>query len=201
LTNGSTPEENFEEIVGSHAEPIRGGRKRADGVDVQWAVTFPRGEKGGQSSRGRVPFFCHDITPSNVRVPLDEKKTTHPCGAVGVKELTVTVKDQSLLEETKKIHEFSLHRAIPKGDEELRFWAEHVCEVEGLNVGADVVLCLPQNEGEWGRQGFWYGDIVLMSIQVCRDARCNGTLSLPDPRIVPSSFKYRRVPCASILQL
>jgi hypothetical protein len=42
---------------------------------------------------------------------------------------------------------------------------------------------------------------LVMWIQACRDARCNGTLSLPDLRIDPIVLKYRQVQCASILQL
>jgi hypothetical protein len=41
----------------------------------------------------------------------------------------------------------------------------------------------------------------IMSIQACRDAWCNGTLSLPDPRIVRRVLEYRQVQYASILQL
>jgi hypothetical protein len=39
----------------------------------------------------------------------------------------------------------------------------------------------------------------LMSIQACRDARCNGTLFLPDPCVVPSVLKYKQVQHASTL--
>ena len=50
LTNGLSPEENHARVSQSHQEPRHGGRKRADGVDVKWAVTFPKGENGGQAS-------------------------------------------------------------------------------------------------------------------------------------------------------
>jgi hypothetical protein len=43
--------------------------------------------------------------------------------------------------------------------------------------------------------------VVVMSIHACRDARCNGTLSVPDPRSAPGRLKYRQVQCVSILQL
>jgi hypothetical protein len=43
-------------------------------------------------------------------------------------------------------------------------------------------------------------DGYLMSIQTCRDAQCNRTHSLPDPRIAPSILEYRQVQCASVLQ-
>jgi hypothetical protein len=150
----------------SHAEPVRGGRKRADGVDVRWAVTFPGGEKGGQDKRGRVPFFCHDITERSVRVPMDEVKTAHECGAVGVRELTVVVKDRGLLEETRKVYETILGggKGTPDGGEELRFRIGHIHQVEGVDDGPQIVLRLPGNDEERKsvkRQGFWYGDVVF----------------------------------------
>jgi hypothetical protein len=43
--------------------------------------------------------------------------------------------------------------------------------------------------------------IMVMSIQACRDARCNGTLSLPDPRIVSRVLEYKQVQRAPKLQL
>jgi hypothetical protein len=83
-----------------YSEPIKGGRKRADGVDVAWVVTLPQGKKGGQGIRGKVPFFCHDITPYDVRVPLDKARITHPCGALGIRQLSIIVRDQAILNET-----------------------------------------------------------------------------------------------------
>lgn len=49
-------------------------------------VTFPT-----NISRGEVPFWCHDLSPRDRRVPTDETATTHPCGAVGVSRLTTMV--------------------------------------------------------------------------------------------------------------
>jgi hypothetical protein len=73
-----------------YAEPVAGGRKRPDGEDVKWKVTFPilRG-----CQRGELPFFCHDVTPRNLRVPLAEKNVSHPSGAYGIKELSIFLKD------------------------------------------------------------------------------------------------------------
>ncbi|KAF2756577.1 hypothetical protein EJ05DRAFT_477697 [Pseudovirgaria hyperparasitica] len=68
-------------------DAVAGGRRRPDGAELQWDVTFPHGVK-----RGEVPFWCHDRTPRALRVPVDDvPKTTHPCGALGVGELTVAV--------------------------------------------------------------------------------------------------------------
>jgi hypothetical protein len=139
LTNALSPAQNYNEAKGSHDEPIRGRRKRADGVEVKWSVTFPRGDKGGQSIRGRVPFFCHDETERGVRAPMDEEKTQHACGAVGVKELTVVVKDEGLLEQTSKVYRAILGDGGQKEESALRFRLGRVREMTGLNKGAEMV--------------------------------------------------------------
>ncbi|KAJ4331070.1 hypothetical protein N0V95_009952 [Ascochyta clinopodiicola] len=167
LTNSSSPRESWEAIggvEGSHAEPVEGGRKRPDGVDVKWAVTFPKGENGGQASRGRVPFFCHDVTERQVRVPLSEEKTAHPSGILGVKELTVIVRDERLLEETRGVYARLFgNEGVKKGDE-VFFQAKRVKDVEDLDAGAKVVLRLPKDEDESKKlenTGYWYGDVVF----------------------------------------
>ena len=167
LTNPSSPKDSWEAIggaQGSHSEPVEGGRKRADGVDVRWAVTFPKGENGGQSSRGRVPFFCHDITERQVRVPLSQEKTTHPSGILGVKELTVVVSDKKALKETGDVYAKLFGKeGVQRGDE-VYFQGTRVKDVEGLDEGARVVLRLPKDKDEFKRlekTGYWYGDIVL----------------------------------------
>jgi hypothetical protein len=174
LTNSKSPEENYEKVKETHAEPIRGGRKRADGVDVAWAVTFPKGGNGGQDARGRIPFFCHDVTPRNVRVPLSSEKTTHPCGALGVQEMTVVIKDQALLDETKRIYaSLAGSDGLSSGDE-VSFLFARVHELEGLDTGARVVLRLPKDDAERKRVdkiGYWYTDVVI-----CAKAEINEAL-------------------------
>ena len=69
------------EGVYHYQKSTEGGRKREDGQLVQWRTTMP----GHKFSPGVVPFFCADITPRKVRVPLDvEGNTRHENGAVGV---------------------------------------------------------------------------------------------------------------------
>jgi hypothetical protein len=164
LTNSKSPEENYDNVKESHREPIHGGRTRADGVDVKWAVTFPKGDNGGQDVRGRIPFFCHDITARKIRVPLSGGKTGHPCGALGVKQLTIIIKDQALLDETTRAYASIIGNQGPAEREEIRFVAGRVCDVEGLEAGAEIVLRLPRDEKEVqaaSGTGFWYGDMVL----------------------------------------
>lgn len=63
----------------SYDEPREGGRKRPDGTELRWKVTFPK-----DIERGAVPFWCHDLTPRECRVPVDDNNSNHPCGALGM---------------------------------------------------------------------------------------------------------------------
>lgn len=69
---------------GLYGQPQAGGRRRPDGEEVKWEVTFPAPER----DRGSVPFFCHDTTPRDLRVPPHGVK--HPSDAVGVRYILLT---------------------------------------------------------------------------------------------------------------
>jgi Glyoxalase-like domain len=88
------------ELGVAYQQPVPGGRKRADGLDVKWKVSRPKFHTANHTPSheffpgGRLdaPFFCHDITQRNARVLFDdEKATTHPCGASGISEVHVLV--------------------------------------------------------------------------------------------------------------
>ncbi|KAG9241133.1 glyoxalase-like domain-containing protein [Calycina marina] len=72
-----------------YEKPRQGSRKRDDGQELHWHVTFPNTTNGYR--RGELPFFCHDITDRSLRVPSSEKSTTHPSFAYGLKALTIFV--------------------------------------------------------------------------------------------------------------
>lgn len=72
--------------------PVHGGRQRPDGQRVEWDVTFPIVDDGYQ--RGELPFFCQDRTARDLRVPISDANTTHPCGAYGVEEFYIYVNEQ-----------------------------------------------------------------------------------------------------------
>ncbi|KAL1591687.1 hypothetical protein SLS60_011686 [Paraconiothyrium brasiliense] len=181
LTNSLSPEENYAHIRSSHQSPLHGGRKRADGIDVKWAVTFPKGAHGGQSSRGRVPFFCHDVTERNVRVPLSADKTTHPSGVLGVHSLSVLVKDGEALKATKETFGTLLTDLEHADAAHACFGAQRVVDVPELgesDKGTTVKLVVASREGEReklaeGGRDFWYGDVVLKA--KAREGKEKGT--------------------------
>jgi Glyoxalase-like domain len=81
-----------------YALPQTGGRVRPDGVELKWEVTFPKGAK-----RGEVPFWCHDLTPRERRVPITDESSDHPCGAVGMSGVVLSVDRKRVEHLTKAI--------------------------------------------------------------------------------------------------
>ena len=75
------------EVGVKYEQPEAGGRTRDDGQVLKWKVTVP----AKPTLRGEAPFFCHDITPRDLRVPFSEKSTSHPSGAYGVKGFKIYV--------------------------------------------------------------------------------------------------------------
>lgn len=77
-----------------YSEPRRGGRVKDTGENVVWEVTFPP----TSVQRGRLPFFCHDVTSRNLRVPITAESVKHPSGAYGVKSLDIILPKEKVLE-------------------------------------------------------------------------------------------------------
>lgn len=82
----------------TYKRPVPGGRRGRSGEDVKWEIVGPEyaapGESGGSGKGARgpadVPFFCHDVTEREVRVPR-VPEGGHPSGAEGVKVVEVLV--------------------------------------------------------------------------------------------------------------
>ena len=86
-----------------YIEPISGGRKKPDGTEVKWTVTFPTLASQvakatyATSVTGAVPFLCHDTTPRNLRVDTANiQATTHPSAVKGIAQFSVIVPPQKL---------------------------------------------------------------------------------------------------------
>jgi hypothetical protein len=58
---------------------------------VRWRVTFPQNAK-----RGKVPFFCHDITPRSLRVPTAAENVDHPCEVYGINTIFMDVSEDQV---------------------------------------------------------------------------------------------------------
>ena len=94
-----------------YEQPEAGGRIRKDGVQVKWKLSRPIPASEASSStdavsrsghRKDLPFFTHDVTDRNVRIPFDdESKTTHPCGAVGISTVDISFPEAQYLEYVK----------------------------------------------------------------------------------------------------
>lgn len=94
----------------SYAVPKLGGRVRPDGVELKWVTCSPQidgswasgsgsgpGLPAGGFVGGEAPFWCLDRTPRDLRVPYhDGHSVTHPSGALGVRDLSIFVRDAKL---------------------------------------------------------------------------------------------------------
>ncbi|KAI5797590.1 glyoxalase-like domain-containing protein [Geopyxis carbonaria] len=80
-----------------YSPPAEASRRRPDGKDTKWQITAPAATSGTSTSpprsrRGEIPFWVHDITPRALRADAANKAhTTHPCGALGLAQLTLLV--------------------------------------------------------------------------------------------------------------
>ncbi|TKA80647.1 hypothetical protein B0A55_01858 [Friedmanniomyces simplex] len=112
----------------AYAKPVAGSRRREDGQDVKWEVTFPLG-----AERGEVPFWCHDVTPRERRVPVGEENTDHPCQAIGMSRVTIEVRPGSVerlgsalsaITEARRddVHGYPVGSAISSEGEEADSW-------------------------------------------------------------------------------
>jgi hypothetical protein len=81
-----------------------------------------------------------------------------------VKQLTIVVRDQALLEKTRHAYASILGDDGSGNGDEVRFQAGRVCDGSGVQGGAQILLRLPKDEQELeatNKNGYWYGDVVL----------------------------------------
>ncbi|TVY19045.1 hypothetical protein LARI1_G002028 [Lachnellula arida] len=179
---GGSAEENYEAVskrLGEvrwedgetevrYQKPVKGGRKRDDGVDVKWQVTFPVVSDGYQ--RGELPFFCHDITDREVRVPFSKECVTHPSGAYGVQRLVIFVPG-----ERAKTLEKAYAAILGVESEERGVFETEPLKGEGSKVG--VVVKDP--EKEWQKEEMKRrGGLLLGDLSFLKDREDEGKLPL-----------------------
>ncbi|KAJ5757800.1 uncharacterized protein N7511_006494 [Penicillium nucicola] len=108
-----------------YEEPAHWGRKRADGVMLEWTLSAARGTSEDVISPGWLPFWVFDITPRNLRVPyaVEPAMTEHPSGVNGISSLSILVPEQVLSSLVKT------YAAI---------YGENIPAVEGAEWGYEV---------------------------------------------------------------
>jgi hypothetical protein len=127
-----------------YGEPRRGGRKRGDGKEVEWFVTFP----SPGTERGSVPFFCHDVTPRGLRVP--EAGISHSSGAISVDHIVIVVATEKLAE-LIKTYTAIFGASISKHGKAWRLSEPSPVEMipKGADKGPVVELTEPKSEEDW----------------------------------------------------
>ncbi|KJX97387.1 glyoxalase bleomycin resistance protein dioxygenase superfamily [Zymoseptoria brevis] len=125
----------------SYQDPIEGGRIKPDGTELKWKVTFPT-----STERGSVPFWCHDVTPRERRVPVSQESTTHPSGVVGMAGLQVSVKGGEEVEKLRKATAAIVDVGTPRG--EGSFELGRPIGVQGKKPSVRIVQAEEQQKGE-----------------------------------------------------
>ncbi|KAF7588994.1 hypothetical protein BBP40_004925 [Aspergillus hancockii] len=76
-----------------YQDPVVGGRKRDDGVILEWVISAAVDAHGNAITPGLLPFWCLDRTPRALRVPyqLQPELTQHPSRVQGISSVTVSV--------------------------------------------------------------------------------------------------------------
>jgi len=72
----------------TYVAEVKGGRTRKDGEKLEWLISAASSETESvptqKDVRGRLPFFCGDLTPRDLRVPHTSSDVTHPNTSQGV---------------------------------------------------------------------------------------------------------------------
>jgi len=112
-----------------------------------------------------MPFFCHDIGDREIRVPVrNENLVKHPCGAVGVLEVQVIVRDTKSLGDFLGVYERVLGtKGTKDGKDKVVFTVGRVREVKGLNGGSRVVFRVANGSEKErvGARGYCVSEITL----------------------------------------
>jgi hypothetical protein len=81
-----------------------------------------------------------------------------------VRQITVIVKDQELLDQTRHAYTIVLGQEGHQSGDKVMFNVGRVHDVDSLGSGAKVMLRRPTNEKEMGataQSGYCYGDVIL----------------------------------------
>lgn len=152
----------------SYAPPVAGGRRRDDGEEVKWQVTFPENVK-----RGELPFFCHDITPRQLRVPITAESVKHPNMASGIKDMSIMVPQER--DDLAKLYSAILN--VENVAEEPGIGVFTVGSVHAVEHTSDPTLHVqwPAEDEEWQKQGVAERVVLLGNLVVGGISMLGGT--------------------------
>jgi hypothetical protein len=169
LTHFSQLEKRLSQLRGGpdavrveYQPPVAGARRRPDGEEVKWEVTFPVVTTGYQ--RGELPFFCHDLTPRSLRAPFSEESVKHPNGSYGINVFNIYVPVERVNTLAEAYSAILGVENMSKGEYQGLFGVERLHKLDG---GGNVTLCLRAPGEEWQvaamkkRGGVLLGDLIL----------------------------------------
>lgn len=148
-----------------YAPPTAGGRKRDDGQVLQWKVTAPE----APTLIGEAPFFCHDVTARELRVPFSEESTTHPSGAYGVQALTIYVPEERIDKLSKAYEAILDSKNSAKYEKEGRF------EVGSLRRQDTSALSIQEPKEEGDKKVVGERGVLLADLRIGKTPQSGGT--------------------------
>lgn len=160
--------------------PKDGSWKRADDMEACWSVIPPQGDKAGQAIRGKLPFWCHDETAREIRVPFTQENTKHGCGALGVKSICIILENQGELDFVAQAYQSLLAGSMSVVDEDMIFSVRRLKEVEDLEESVQVVLRLPRSREERlkvASKGFWFKEVLIAAKKIGKYAGTTETIN------------------------
>lgn len=92
-----------------YTSPTPGGRIKPDGTELKWVISSPELDKAAGVDEfvgGEAPFWCLDRTPRENRVPFHVgHNVKHPSGALGVHQVSIFVRGQTLFDTLKATYD------------------------------------------------------------------------------------------------
>ncbi|KAI0806766.1 glyoxalase-like domain-containing protein [Fomes fomentarius] len=81
-------------------EELEGGRRREDGKILEWLIS----SIVNKDDRGKLPFFCGDVTPREWRVPLEPRSNVeHASTTIGITYVKLLVSPAAFASSTKQL--------------------------------------------------------------------------------------------------
>lgn len=143
---------------------VQGSRLKPDGQKIEWKVSFPQA-----GARGRVPFWCFDVTPRERRVSVDSKSTTHPSGAKGVANILVYLDGEGEeLAFVKKV----LDVALPQTEERLDDATWDVDTIHRSEIPCAISIMEPKQAYE--KEAVGGGRLLVARLSLFTDAKAGG---------------------------